>query len=137
MLALNERAMRGEGTDPADIPDIGDLHRVEETYLDSGGEFLVAVAEGEIVAMGGLTVEGDQGELLRMRVDPDHQQEGLGSRLVARLEEVARERGVTRLVAETAIRQQAATKFYPAHGFEEQSRRSFEDYELIEFEKRL
>ena len=137
VLTLDERAMRGEGTDPEDIPDIDDLHRIEETYLDSGGEFLVAETGGRVVAMGGLAIDGDQAELLRIRVDPDHQREGVGSRLLARLETVARERGVERLVAETARRQGAATEFYPAHGFEEQSRRSFEDYELIEFEKQL
>jgi ribosomal protein S18 acetylase RimI-like enzyme len=137
VLALNERAMKQEGTDPEDIPGIEDLQRVEERYLDSKGEFLVAEADDEIVAMGGLVVEDERGELLRMRVDPEHQREGLGSRLLARLEATAREAGLALLVAETARRQAAATEFYPAHGFEEQSRRSFEDYELIEFEKRL
>lgn len=137
VLALDERAMQEEGTDPEDIPNIDDLYRIEEAYLDSGGEFLVAEAAGRVVAMGGLAVEDNRAELLRMRVDPDYQREGLGSRLLDRLETTARERGVAWLVAETARRQGAATEFYPTHGFEEQSRRSFEDYELIEFEKRL
>lgn len=135
--ALDERAMAAEGTDPADIPDIDDLHRIESAYLDSGGEFLVAEIDGEVVAMGGLTVEDETGELMRMRVDPDHQREGLGSKILDGLEAVARERGATRLRAETARRQTGATEFYPAHGFEERSRRSFGEYELIAFEKRL
>jgi ribosomal protein S18 acetylase RimI-like enzyme len=135
--ALAERAMIGEGTDSEDIPGIDDLTRIEAAYLDSGGEFLVAEVDGSIAGMGGLLVEGETGELMRMRVDPIAQREGLGSQLLDRLEAAARERGLDRLVAETAVRQAAATEFYPAHGFTEQSRRSFESYELITFEKRL
>ncbi|MFW6017572.1 MAG: GNAT family N-acetyltransferase [Halapricum sp.] len=137
VLALNERAMAAEGTDPADVPDIDDLHRIEAEYLDSGGEFLVARLDGRLVGMGGLTVDGEVAELFRMRVDPAHQRSGIGSRLLARLEDAARERDATRLLAETAARQRAAIAFYPVHGFEERGRRSFGDYELIHFEKRL
>ncbi|QSG14245.1 GNAT family N-acetyltransferase [Halapricum desulfuricans] len=137
VLALNERAMAAEGTDPEDVPGIDDLRRIESEYLDSGGEFLVADLGGDIVGMGGLTIDGETAEVFRMRVDPDYQRSGLGSALLDRLERAARERGATRLLAETARRQQAATEFYPAHGFEEQGRRSFGEYELIQFERLL
>ena len=137
VLALNERAMAAEGTDPEDVPDIDDLRRIEAEYLDSGGEFLVAHVDSEIVGMGGLTVDGERAELFRMRVDPAYQRSGIGAKLLARLEDAARERGATRLLAETAARQRGATAFYPAHGFEERGRRAFGDYELVQFEKRL
>jgi GNAT superfamily N-acetyltransferase len=135
--ALAERAMIEEGTDPDDIPGIDDLTRIEEVYLDSGGEFLVADVDDSIAGIGGLLVERGTGELMRMRVDPAYQREGVGSQLLDRLESAARKRGVDRLVAETAVRQSAATAFYPAHGFTERSRRSFESYELLTFEKQL
>lgn len=137
ILALNERTMAAARTDPEDVPGIDDLHRIEAEYIDPGGEFLVAEIDGEIVAMGGLTVDGETAELFRMRVDPAYQHRGIGSALLDRLEQAARERGATRLLAETARRQQAATEFYPSHGFEEQGRRSFGEYELISFEKLL
>jgi len=137
VLALNERAMAAEGTDPEDVPGIDDLHRIESEYLDSGGEFLVADLGGDIVGMGGLTIDGETAEVFRMRVDPAYQRSGLGSALLDRLEQAARERGATWLLAETAARQQGATEFYPAHGFEEQGRRSFGEYELIQFERLL
>ncbi|QSG13027.1 Acetyltransferase (GNAT) family [Halapricum desulfuricans] len=137
VLALNERAMAAEGTDPEDVPGINDLRRIESEYLDSGGEFLVADLDGDVVGMGGLTIGDEVAELFRMRVDPAYQHRGIGSALLDRLEQAARERGATRLLAETARRQQAATEFYPAHGFEERGRRSFGEYELISFEKSL
>ena len=137
VLALNERAMAAEGTDPEDVPGIDDLRRIESEYLDSEGEFLVADCDGEIVGMGGLTIDGETAEVFRMRVDPAYQHRGIGSALLDRLEQAARDRGGTRLLAETARRQRAATEFYPSHGFEEQDRRSFGEYELIQFEKLL
>ncbi|MEF8882795.1 MAG: GNAT family N-acetyltransferase [Halapricum sp.] len=137
ILALNERTLAAEATDPEDVPGIADLNRIEAEYIDPGGEFLIAEIDGEIVAMGGLTVDGETAELFRMRVDPDYQRRGLASRLLDRLEAAARDRGARLLVAETARRQRSATQFYPANGFEERSRRSFGEYELIAFEKSL
>jgi GNAT superfamily N-acetyltransferase len=137
VLSLHERALAETGTDPDDVPGTADLDAIPETYLAAGGEFLVAEREGAIVGMGGLKVDGDSGELFRMRVDPAIQRSAIGSRLLAALEAAARERGVKRLRAETARRQTAATQFYPANGYRERGRSTYGDYELIRFEKRL
>jgi ribosomal protein S18 acetylase RimI-like enzyme len=144
---LHERALADTGTDPADVPDIDDLEDVPGTYLDTGGEFLVAEVDGEIVGMGGLRVDVDDhgvaeagerpGELFRMRVDPDRQRKGVGSAVLDGLEAAARRRGVDRLLAETAERQAAATRFYPANGFAEVRRRSYGEYDLVLFSKAL
>jgi GNAT superfamily N-acetyltransferase len=157
---LHERALADAGTDPADVPGTEDLRAIEATYLAAGGEFLVGlvsdaeaapavprVADGALVAMGGYlpseaghdderTVEG-AAELHRMRVAPAHQREGHGRRLLAALERRAREAGFERLLATTAARQRASTRFYPAEGYTETGRSTHGDYELVHFEKRL
>ncbi|MFB6150538.1 MAG: GNAT family N-acetyltransferase [Haloarculaceae archaeon] len=146
---VHERALLDAGTDPADVPGTADLGWIEAAYVEPGGEFLVAEADGEVVATGGLVVDdrggsgGDdaddpvEGELFRLAVDPDHQREGYGTAVLDGLEAAARERGVDRLALTTARRQAAATEFYPARGYERVGRERHGEYELIRFEKRL
>lgn len=139
---LYRAAMRAEGTDPADVPDTDDLADVEAAYVDSGGEFLVVEVDGAVVAMGGLAVEGEdladgEGELFRIGVDTDHQRRGYGSAILSGLEAAARERGLDRIVLTTARRQDAATEFYPAHGYEQVGRERHGEYRLVRFAKSL
>lgn len=143
--AVHERALRDAGTDPADVPGNDDLRRVESAYLGAGGEFLVVdlgiSEERRVVATGGYRpADGDGAprtvELFRMAVLPDHQGEGHGARVLAGLERRARESGFERVVLTTAARQGSAG-FYAAHGYRKTGRKSYGEYELIEFEKRL
>jgi len=139
---LYRAAMRAEGTDPADVPDTDDLSDVESAYVEPGGEFLVVESENETVAMGGLAVDGDdladgEGELFRIGVDTDHQRRGYGSAILAGLEDAARERGLDRIVLTTARRQEAATEFYPAHGYERMGHERHGEYQLVRFAKSL
>jgi ribosomal protein S18 acetylase RimI-like enzyme len=142
VVALHESALSVAGTDPADVPGTHDLRWVDRAYIDTGGEFLVAeTADGdgepELVGMGGLVVDGTEGELFRFAVDPAVQRGGLGSALLTGLERAARDRGVERLRLSTARRQTAAVQFYAAQGYTETGRERFGDYVLIDFEKRL
>ncbi len=157
---LHERALADTGTDPADVPGTDDLRDVETAYLEVGGEFLVGllsggeaadsvprVADGALAAMGGFLPNNaghadertvsEAAELHRMRVAPAHQREGYGRRLLAALERRARQEGFGRLLATTAARQRASTRFYPAEGYTETGRSAHDDYELIHFEKEL
>ncbi|WP_302081919.1 GNAT family N-acetyltransferase [Salinibaculum rarum] len=135
---LNDEVLRTAGTDPADIPHPDDIEDVQGAYLDTGGEFLVAERDGVVVGMGGLRVDGTEGELFRMRVALDCQREGVGADLLAALEDAARERDVEVLRAQTAQRQSAAVSFYPKNGYERvgTSTRG-EDYTLVHFRKEL
>jgi N-acetylglutamate synthase-like GNAT family acetyltransferase len=132
-----ERAMRAAGTDPADVPGTQDLGWIEAAYLDTGGEFLVVEADGEVVATGGLAVDGDLAELFRVAVDPDHQRAGHGSRLLVALEDAARERGAERMVLTTALRQDAAVDFYHDHGYEQTGHDRHGEYRLRHYAKRF
>ena len=149
---LHRTALREAGSNPEDVPDNDDIRDIEGNYLDAGGEFLVVelpgdgggteTADGEVVAIGGLAVDGedipaDASELLRIAVHPDHQRAGYGTRVVAGLEDAARERGLDRVVLWTAQRQRSAVRFYRARGYEGTDHRTEGEYELIRFEKAL
>jgi ribosomal protein S18 acetylase RimI-like enzyme len=142
VLALHRTALREAGSNPDDVPDNDDVRDIEANYLDPGGEFLVVESDGRVVAMGGLAVDGEEippgaGELLRIAAHPDHQREGYGDRVVAGLEDEARERGLDRVVLWTAQRQRSAVQFYRARGYEGTDHRTQGEYELVRFEKSL
>ncbi|WP_181684775.1 GNAT family N-acetyltransferase [Halorhabdus salina] len=134
---VHRRALADAGTDPDDVPGNADLRWIEETYLRSDGAFLVAERDGEIVACGGLLVDGAVAELMRIAVDPSHQHEGLGTAIVDHLEGVAEQRGCEKVVLTTASRQVAATEFYPARCYERVDTWQTNGYELLDFEKEL
>jgi len=162
---LHEVAIRETGVDPADIPGTEDLQSIEETYVESGGGFLVgtlpaesaqdgesdagalATHDGRLVAMGGyLPNEAGHGderdrpgaaELHRMRVAPAHQRRGYGQALLERLEAAAADAGFSLLLATTSTRQQAALSFYAANGYERVGASVEGEYELVHFEKGL
>lgn len=158
VVELHEWAMREAGTDPADIPGSEDIERIETTYLDTGGEFLVGVAEsapesvpetfdGQVAAMGGFlpneaghdderTVP-DSAELHRMRVAPPTQGQGFGRQLLAELERRVDADSYDRLLATTATRQQRALALYRDAGYGEVERSVHGEYELVHFEKSL
>lgn len=139
---LDRTAMRDAGTDPADLPDREELASPAEAYDGPGSAFLVGEVGGTVVAMGALRpASGDggeprdaTGELKWMRVAPDRQGEGHGTAVLAALENAARDAGYERLVAETAVRQDALT-FYGRHGYVESGRRTVGEYELVTLER--
>lgn len=133
--ALHERGLRAAGTwtDPAELPDRveADLEDIEDAYLDSGGEFLVCEGAGDggpgLLAMGGFRPlpaetfhdrpDGRTAELKRMRVDPDHHREGVGSALLRELERSAEAAGFEYLVLDTGVEMDGARAFYERYGY--------------------
>ena len=118
---LNEAAMSRTPEWVPGAPD-RDLEDVPGHYFD-GGEFLVGVRDGEVVATAAYEplerwmaeqFEGDSAtpdatvELSRMRVDPDHQRRGHGSQVLRVLEARMVDLGFERLVLDTTPRQTAA-----------------------------
>jgi GNAT superfamily N-acetyltransferase len=135
---LHERALCASAIEfVEDAPADGDLRRIESTYLDDG-EFLLGLWGEEPVAMGGLAVDGDAGEVVRMRVDPDRQRRRYGSLVLSALTVAARERGLERLRLETNA-ELGATAFYRARGFEEVDRKRHPEtgVEVVRFERGL
>ena len=132
-IALNEVGAHA-GNGPWD----DDLHRIEVEYIEAGGEFYVGTIDGRIVAMGALKRLTDtEAEICRMRVLPDHQRRGLGTRILSKLEKRARELGFRTLTLETPAGQVAAIRMYTKAGYEEVARGRKLGFDVIAFEKRL
>ena len=115
-----------------------DLQDIEKNYLDNGGEFLVAVVAGKIIAMGALRKISDtRAEIKRMRVHPDYWRQGLGQTILTRLEKCAKEMGYTTLVLDTTIHQAAAQALYLKNNYKETCREKRGTFDLIFYEKQL
>lgn len=132
-VALNEVGAHA-GNGPWD----DDLHRIESEYIEAGGEFYVGAIDGRIVAMGALKRLTDtRAEICRMRVRPNLQRRGLGTRVLSKLEERARELGFRTLTLDTTAGQVAAIRMYTKAGYEEVARGRKLGFEVMTFEKRI
>lgn len=121
---------------PADLDDIP-CHFVA---------FWVVEVDGGIVGMAGLVAVGEDVpeavlfgiarreaavRLTRMRIAPEWQRRGIGSRLVEAILAWAREGGYGNVVLETTAGQEAAIALYRRHGFAEIARSILGEWELV------
>ena len=83
------------------------------------GVLLLATVEGDPVAIGGVRdLGGPQAEIKSMYVDPAARGRGIGRRLLARLEEVAAERGCEAARLDTLANLGPACTLYESAGYE-------------------
>lgn len=81
--------------------------------------FLVAKRDGELVGCGALRpLDAQRAELKRMYVCPHARRLGVGQRIIAALEEWAREFGYEALLLETGVLQPEAQRLYESCGYE-------------------
>lgn len=103
---------------PDELPDI--LTLLERSQLPADGveehsdTFFVARKDGELSGCIGLEAYGDAGLLRSLAVSTESRGEGVGGRLVERLLDEARERGITALYLLTTT----ADRYFPRFGFE-------------------
>jgi ribosomal protein S18 acetylase RimI-like enzyme len=136
--ALHNVALHHVGAHVGNGPWDDDLHRVAETYLEGGGEFLVGEADGAIVAMGALRRrDATRGDITRMRVHPTHQRRGVGRAILAALEARAVELGYTTLFLDTTEQQTAAQRLYESSGYQETGRAEQFGFRVIHYRKQL
>lgn len=134
VLALNSTEQIRHIAGPWD----DDLHAIEDVYLNSGGEFLVAEVAGALVAMGALRrLSQTRAEIKRMRVHPDYWRQGIAQQILARLETLAKAKGYQILELDTTIQQEAAQKLYLKNGYQETRRGKVGPFDFIFYEKRL
>lgn len=96
-----------------DFADDGSGHFRPEDVVVPRSVFLIGRLNGRAVACGAIRpLEGDVGELKRMYVEPASRGRGLPKRLLAVLEDVARNMGYVALRLETADRQPEAIRLY-------------------------
>jgi len=89
-----------------------------EALFQPNIHFFVARADGAAVACGGVALYDGFAEVKRMFTDKAARGRGVAKALLARLEMVAREAGMTLLRLETGIHQLDAIAFYERMGFE-------------------
>jgi ribosomal protein S18 acetylase RimI-like enzyme len=135
---LHDLALTDAGAHLGRGPRDDDLDSIPATYLDDGGEFLVGLCDGRLVAMGALRHITDAvAELKRMRVHPAYQRRGFGRLMLTRLEDRARELGYRRLRLDTTVMQTAAQRLYRSAGYREVGRGQLAGAEVVYFEKSL
>lgn len=111
-------------------------HDIDTVFINSGGEFLVAVIAEKIIGMGGLRRIGPTtGEVTRMRVDPQFQRMGIGSAILSKLEVSARQVGVSKICLDTANGK--VRGFYESHSYQFLKKEGDGDFEYLFFEKHL
>jgi GNAT superfamily N-acetyltransferase len=139
MLELHREAQVGLG--PIGInqyDEESDLRAIEQIYFNNGGEFLVGLLDGEVVAMGGFQrLSKTSAELRRMRIRKDFQDRGYGSQLLRELERLAFKSGITVLSFETAKARPLTLEFYHKHGYQETGSGFYGQVETIHYRKVL
>lgn len=101
------------------------------------GYFVLATRDDEPVGCGALKCHEGFGEIKRMWVSPSARGLGIGARILGRLEELARERGLPLLRLETNKTLVEAQSLYRRNGFREVPRFNEEPYAHHWFEKTL
>jgi len=135
---LHDAALEDAGAHGGRGPWEDDLRDIRGTYLDSGGDFLVGLLDGELVAMGGLLIRAaEEAEIKRMRVPPEFQRRGFARFLLAKLEERAEALGARAICLDTTGQRTAARRLYKSAGYRETGRRQTARFLFIDFTKGL
>jgi len=93
-------------------------HMTVDEMADADTTVFVARDDGQAVACGALRRHGDDiGEVKRMYTVPSRQGEGVGGAILERIEMLAREEALARLVLETGHVHDAAYRVYERGGF--------------------
>jgi putative acetyltransferase len=93
-------------------------HMTVEEMADGDTTVFVARDGDHAVACGSLRRHGEGvGEVKRMYTIPERQGEGIGGQILERIEALARDEGLTRLVLETGHVHHAAYRVYERGGF--------------------
>jgi GNAT superfamily N-acetyltransferase len=135
---LHDDALNEVGAHLGSGPWDDDLDDIEHVYLGRGGEFLVGVLGGEVVAMGALMrISPERAELKRMRVRPGLQGRGYGQAMLDVLHRRASELGYSRLRLDTTVQQRAAQRLYLKNGYSEAGRGGVGPFDCIFYEREI
>ena len=116
----------------------GDLDDIEGEYINDRGDFLVGLEGREIVVIGAIRQATETcGELKRLRVKRDRQQQGYGKTMMLRLIERGKELGYRELVLDTLVSNAPARRLFEKLGFAEVRRERIGPANLIIYGKKL
>lgn len=103
-----------------------------EAIIEKGGEVFFALLNDKVVGTCAILPDTDQVyELIKMGVDPEVQGKGIGSRLMMKCLQFAKENKASHVVLETAVPLKAAIHLYEKFGFVKTS----EEYEHPVFKR--
>src|SRR5262245_5275274 len=83
-----------------------------ETLMQPSIQFVLAFTDGEAVGCGAVWLKEDYAEVKRMYVKPKCRGMGIGTKILNKIEALAREAGITTLRLETGNLQPEALKLY-------------------------
>lgn len=106
-----------------DLKSFGEIDSWSTEYFfyaaqNERAEFLVVETAGKIVACAGADIFADAAEIVSFAVDPDRRNQGIGTRLLAKLIEVVKNRGATVFILEVRPSNKVAIKLYEKFGFQ-------------------
>jgi putative acetyltransferase len=112
---VHERSVRGLASEdyPEEVIEAWGNREPEDSPLEEEKTRFVAEEDGEIIGFGDYNSETN--ELSGLYVKPEHSGEGVGQKLLEKLEEDARENGLDRLWCKSTV---TARGFYLKHGYE-------------------
>ena len=138
MFDLHILSMKDSDSYKGEGPWDDDMKDIPGYYLTDGGEFLVGVYDGRIVAMGAFhRLSADSAEIKRIRTHPEYQKKGCAKAIMDELEKRAVDSGVARLELVTTVTQKAAQALYAKCGFTETGRMRLMGYDCIAYEKTI
>lgn len=138
LLMLHRSAKDGLSIGISQYDEEADIRAIEQVYLQSGGEFIIGLLKGEVVAMGGFQrLSDNSAELRRMRIRRDLQDQGYGSQLLQELERLAFQSGIRTLSFETARARPLTLEFYRKHGYQQTGTGFYGEVETVHFSKIL
>src|SRR5438477_10972583 len=80
--------------------------------------YFVAWHDGKVVGYGGVMILGDEGHVTNVAVDPDYHRNRVGTRLLLRLVDESRARGVRSMTLEVRRANSGAQTMYRKFGFQ-------------------
>lgn len=101
---------------PDAYPDLADI---VSSYVLSGGDFVVADVDGDVVGTAGmLPADNRTADVVRVRVHPAMRRRGIGTALLEAIEHRAIELNIRQLNLDTEENPAGAVEFYLASGFQ-------------------
>lgn len=91
---------------------------LEESFLKDNYYFLVAKQENIVVGYVGMYVVLQEGDITNIAVAKEVQGQGIGTKLLKELLEVAKKHGIETINLEVRVSNESAISLYKKHGFE-------------------
>jgi len=92
---------------------------IEEVLNNRMAIYITAKVNGKAIGYAAMWKIFDEGHITNIAVHPEYRQNGIGSRLVEKLVDIAKERGIVKMTLEVRKSNLAAQALYCKYGFKE------------------